>query len=83
MEDAGDKGREDAMSMVSSEETVVMLGERGGGLVEAAVVELSLDVGGVVQLPESCISQSSIGLDVWVHLVNHKYLRHPRASRTE
>jgi len=81
-EDAGVTGRVDEMSIELPEKVPAL--EEGGVAVEGATaVELLGDSGGVVQLPESCISQSSMGLEVCVHLVNHKYLRDSRASLTE
>ena len=74
----GDTGQVDEMS-IELPEKVSMLD--AGGV--ATAVEPSIDSGGVVQLPESCISQSSMGFAVWLHLVNHKYLRASRASLTE
>jgi hypothetical protein len=81
-EDAGDAGRVDEMSMELPEKVSTL--EAGGVSVgDTTAVELAVDSGGEAQLPESCISQSSMGLEVWVHLVNHKYLRDSMASLTE
>jgi hypothetical protein len=81
-EDAGDVRRVDEMFMELPEKVSML--EAGGVLVgDATAVELAADSGGEAQLTEFCISQSLMGLEVWVHLVNHKYLRDSRASLTE